>query len=94
MTRHSSRLALALNTSYSPAALCVPVRPHGIKTHPEVDQQQGATRPLEFSSDVESRRILSEQLCGWKHEFALHAMSGQLSNDEANRIAHANASLS
>jgi hypothetical protein len=48
MTRHSSRLALALNTSYSPAALCVPVRPHGIKTHPEVDQQHGGTRPFAF----------------------------------------------
>ena len=52
---------------------------HGIKTHPEVDQQQGGTRPLAFSSDVESFRILSGQLCGCKHEFAVHAMFGQLS---------------
>ncbi len=41
-------------TIYKWAALWVPLQwPHGIKTRPEMDQQQGGTRPVEFASDVE-----------------------------------------
>jgi hypothetical protein len=47
------------------------------KASPEVDQQQGGTRPVGFSSDVENLRILFERFCGWKHDFAAHAMIGQ-----------------
>ena len=66
-------------TIYKWAALWVPFRwPRGVKTRPEVDQQQGGTRPVEFSSDVENLRILFERFCGWKREFAPHAMFGQL----------------
>jgi len=76
----SSSSTLFKRTIYKWAALWVPFGwPHGVKTRPEVDQQQGGTRPVEFSSDVENLRILFERFCGWKHDFAAHAMFGQLS---------------
>ena len=85
----SSSSTLFKRTIYKWAALWVPLRwPHGIKTRPEVDQQQGGTRPVEFSSDVENLRILFERFCGWKHDFAGHAMFGQLSRTERMRHAY------
>src|SRR5579864_5533652 len=57
----SSSSTLLKPTIYKWAALWVPLTwPHGIKTRPEVDQQEGGTRPFEFSSDVENVRILFE----------------------------------
>jgi hypothetical protein len=85
----SSSSTLFKRTIYKWAALWVPFRwPHGVKTRPEVDQQQGGTRPVEFSSDVENLRILFERFCGWKREFAPHAMFGQLSRTERMRHAY------
>jgi len=85
----SSSSTLFKRTIYKWAALWVPLTwPHGIKTRPEVDQQQGGTRPVEFSSDVENLRILFERFCGWKHDFAAHAMFGQLSRTERMRHAY------
>ena len=73
-------------TIYKWAALWVPLKwPHGIKTRPEMDQQQGGTRPAEFSSDVENLRILFKQFCGWKGDFVPHAMFGHLSRIERMR---------
>jgi hypothetical protein len=76
-------------TIYKWAALWVPLQwPHGIKTRPEMDQQQGGTQPVEFASDVEKLRTLCDQFCGWKGEFAPHAMFGQLSRTERMRHAY------
>jgi hypothetical protein len=36
--------------------------PHGIKTRPEVDQEVGGTRPVEFGQDVEALRLFRERL--------------------------------
>ena len=45
----SSSSTLFKRTIYKWAALWVPLTwPHGIKTRPEVDQQQGGTRPVNF----------------------------------------------
>jgi Protein of unknown function (DUF1569) len=76
-------------TIYKWAALWVPLQwPHGIKTRPEMDQQQGGTQPVEFASDVEKLRKLCDQFCGWKGEFAPHATFGQLSRTERMRHAY------
>jgi Protein of unknown function (DUF1569) len=85
----SSFSTLFKRTIYKWAALWVPLPwPHGIKTRPEMDQQQGGTQPVEFVSDVETLRTLFEQFCGWKHDFAAHAMFGQLSRTERMRHAY------
>ena len=85
----SSSTTLFKRTIYKWAALWVPLTwPHGIKTRPEMDQQQGGTHPVEFSSDVENLRILFGQFCGWKCDFAPHAMFGQLSRTERMRFAY------
>jgi hypothetical protein len=59
----SSSSTLFKRTIYKWAALWVPLPwPHGIKTRPEMDQQQGGTLPIDFSSDVETLRTLFEVL--------------------------------
>ena len=89
-TKHvCSSSTLFKRTIYKWAALWVPLRwPHGVKTRPEMDQLQGGTRPVEFSSDAENLRILFERFCGWKYDFAPHAMFGQLSRTERMRHAY------
>jgi hypothetical protein len=85
----SSSCTLFKRTIYKWAALWVPLKwPHGIKTRPEMDQQQGGTQPVEFVSDVDSLRMLFERFCSWKGEFAPHAMLGQLSRTERMRHAY------
>jgi Protein of unknown function (DUF1569) len=70
-------------------ALWAPVSwPHGFKTRPEIDQQQGGTTPVEFSSDLEDLRILFERFCTLEGEFAPHAMFGQMSKTERMRYAY------
>ena len=70
-------------------ALWVPISwPHGFKTRPEMDQQQGGTTPLEFSSDLEEFRILFKRFCTLEGEFASHAMFGQMSKTERMRYAY------
>jgi len=59
-------------------ALWAPIPwPHGFKTRPEMDQQQGGTPPVEFASDVEEFRTLLGRFCMLEGEFAPHAMFGQ-----------------
>jgi hypothetical protein len=71
-----------------PLALWLPAPwPHGFKTRPETDQQQGGTRPVDFASDVEELRILFERFCTREGEFAAHAMFGEMS--KAERMRHA-----
>jgi len=76
-------------TLFKWVALWVPLPwPHGIKTRPEMDQQQGGTLPAEFASDLEKLRILSERFCASEGEFAPHAMLGQMSRTERMRHAY------
>jgi len=54
-----------------PLALWLPLPwPHGFKTRPEMDQQRGGTRPVDFESDLEELRILFERFCTREGEFA------------------------
>ena len=70
-------------------ALWVPLPwPCGIKTRPEMDQQQGGTLPVEFASDLEKLRILFERFCTSEGEFGPHAMLGQMSRTERMRHAY------
>jgi len=85
----SSSSTLFKRTIYKWAALWMPLQwPHGIKTRPEMDQQQSGTQPVEFASDVDKLRTLFARFCGWKGEFAPHAMLGQLSRIERMRHAY------
>ena len=71
------------------AALWVPLPwPHGFKSRPEMDQQQGGTPPAEFASDLEKLRILLERFCASEGEFAPHPTFGQLSRTERMRHAY------
>ena len=62
--------------------------PHGFKTRPEMDQQQGGTPPVEFASDLEEFRTLLGRFCMLEGEFAPHAMFGQMSKTERLRYAY------
>ena len=71
-----------------PLALWAPVRwPHGFRTRPEMDQQQGGTPPVNFASDLEELRILIERFSTQEGSFAPQAMFGQMS--KAERMRHA-----
>src|SRR5229473_6129369 len=71
------------------AALWLPLPwPHGFKSRPEMDQQQGGTPPAEFASDLEKLRILLERFCASEGEFAPHPMFGQMSKTERMRHAY------
>lgn len=70
-------------------ALWVPISwPHGFKTRPEIDQQQGGTPPVDFASDTKEFRVLFERFCKLEGEFAPHAMFGQMSKTERKRYAY------
>jgi len=70
-------------------ALWIPLPwPHGFKTRPEMDQQQGGTQPGEFASDLDKLRILFERFCTWEGEFAPHAILGEMSRTERMRHAY------
>jgi|SRR6267154_1343723 len=76
-------------TLFKCVALWVPLPwPRGIKTRPEMDQQQGGTPLTEFASDVEKLRVLLERFCTSQGEFAPHAMLGQMSRTERMRHAY------
>jgi hypothetical protein len=69
-----------------PLALWVPVPwPHGVKTRPEMDQQQGGTSPVGFVSDLDELRTLFQRFCAQEGEFGPHAMFGQMSRAERMR---------
>jgi hypothetical protein len=69
-----------------PLALWVPVPwPHGVKTRPEMDQQQGGTSPVDFASDLDELRTLFQRFCAQEGEFGPHAMFGQMSRAERMR---------
>jgi hypothetical protein len=69
-----------------PLALWVPVPwPQGVKTRPEMDQQQGGTSPVGFVSDLDELRTLFQRFCAQEGEFGPHAMFGQMSRAERMR---------
>ncbi len=85
----SPSTTLFRRTILKPLALWVPVAwPHGFKTRPEMDQQQGGTKPLNFASDVEELRLLFERFCTYEGEFPPHAMFGHMSKTERMRHAY------
>ncbi len=61
--------------------------PHGVKTRPEMDQQQGGTPPAEFAADVQQLRILFDRYCA-AQQFSPHPMFGPLSRSERMRWAY------
>lgn len=84
----SPSTSLYKRTLLKPLALWVPVPwPHGFRTRPEMDQQQGGTPPVNFASDLEELRILFERFNTREGGFTPHAMFGQMS--KAERMRHA-----
>jgi len=84
----SPSTSLFKRTILKPLALWVPARwPHGFKTRPEMDQQQGGTPPVNFASDLQELHILFARFCAREGEFAPHAIFGQMS--KAERMRHA-----
>ncbi len=88
--RHISPSSTLFKRSiYKWAALWMPLQwPYGIKTRPEMDQQQSGTRPTEFASDTAKLRTLFDQFCSSKGEFAAHAILGWMSRIERMRHAY------
>lgn len=73
-------------------ALRAPMQwPHGIKTVPEVDQELGGTRPVEFEQDVRDVEALIERLVTYSvqpppgFEWRPHPIFGRLSTYERLR---------
>ena len=62
--------------------------PHGIKTRPELDQQEGGTPPTEFATDIETFRTLFHRFCGWTGEFVPHGWMGKMTRAERMRHAY------
>ena len=68
-------------------ALQAPMQwPHGVKTRPEVDQEIGGTRPVEFSRDERQLEALIEQFVQRTGaDFQPHPMFGRLTTEEWQR---------
>ena len=85
----SPSTSLFKRTVIKPLALWAPIRwPHGFKTRPEMDQQQGGTQPVDFASDLGELRTLCGRFFTWDREFAPHAMFGQMSKSQRLRYAY------
>jgi hypothetical protein len=60
--------------------------PHGVKTRPEVDQEIGGTRPVEFARDRRALEALIEQFAARSgDDFQPHPMFGRLRTGEWHR---------
>ncbi len=68
-------------------ALTLPVWPHGVKTRPEMDQEQSGTPPAEFAADVQQLQILFDRYCA-AQQFSPHPMMGPMSKTERMRWAY------
>ncbi len=69
-------------------ALYVPIRwPHGVKTRPEMDQEIGGTRPVEFQSDTQELLRLLDRFTSQPPEFKWppHPMMGTMSRQDNMR---------
>lgn len=75
-------------------ALWAPVPwPHGFKTMPEIDQNGGGTRPVEFTSDMQKLRSLIEEFTQAPGRFRAdgHPHFGRLSEKEWMRLGYLHA---
>ena len=73
------------------AALWIPVRwPRGFKTLPEMDQEIGGTRPIQFESDREQLLVLMDRFtCETPvPAFSAHPIFGQMTRKELMRWAY------
>jgi hypothetical protein len=60
--------------------------PHGLKTRPEVDQEIGGTRPVDFARDRHELEALIERFAQRRGaDFQPHPMFGRLSTEEWQR---------
>ena len=60
--------------------------PHGVKTRPEVDQEVGGTKPMEFSGDRRMLEALIEEFAARRgDDFQPHPMFGRLTTGEWQR---------
>lgn len=68
-------------------ALKAPMKwPHGVKTRPEVDQEIGGTRPVEFARDRGELEALVEQFAARDGgAFQPHPMFGPMTTEEWHR---------
>jgi len=64
--------------------------PHGIKTRPEVDQEIGGTRPVEFARDKQDLERLIETFSRSQQDFAsyAHPAFGRMSRTQWHRWAY------
>ncbi len=83
--QNSSASNLLTRTVMKWAALYLPLPwPHGVKTMPEMDQEIGGTRPVEFERDRQALETLIERFCQPSPDLALHphAYFGRMSDAE------------
>ena len=76
------------------AALWAPLPwPHGFKTAPELDQQEGGTPPVEFAADMQELRGLVERFTRQPADFVWkpHPHFGSMSEREWKRLAYLHA---
>jgi len=68
-------------------ALHAPMQwPHGVKTRPEVDQEVGGTKPVEFVRDrTELEALIDRFAARTSDDFQAHPMFGRLSTAEWQR---------
>ena len=67
-------------------ALRAPMKwPAGVQTMPEVDQEIGGTRPVEFARDRQQLEALVEQFATQSRDFQPHPMFGRMSANEWHR---------
>jgi hypothetical protein len=68
-------------------ALRAPMQwPHGVKTRPEVDQEIGGTKPVEFAYDKRMLEALIEQFARrTSSDMQPHPVFGRMSTDEWQR---------
>jgi DinB family protein len=71
-------------------ALDLPVHwPHGVKTMPEIDQEAGGTRPVEFAADLEALRFqLDRFLANPRAIEPAHPIFGPMSQADWMRWAY------
>jgi Protein of unknown function (DUF1569) len=73
------------------AALWIPIPwPHGFKTRPEMDQEIGGTRPVQFESDRDQLLVLMDRFTCQSPvpKFSAHPIFGQMTRKELMRWAY------
>jgi Protein of unknown function (DUF1569) len=69
----SSKSNLLSRTVVRWIALYIPLPwPHGVPTRPEMDQNKGGTRPLDFDRDVEALELMIERFSTAPRDFQWH----------------------